>query len=390
MSEATATTGHGEEMRVLVDRMAGAATDWLASLTPEQRTKAQFTFPDEEERTLWYYTPTERGGLPLEEMDSIQQRLAQRFIASGLSAPGYNAAATIMGLENILDARENWRTIYPGRLLPNRGRDPLLYFVSVFGSPSSGTWGWRVGGHHVCLNYTIVGGTIASPTPLFFGANPAECHFVGPGLLRPLAGDEDLGLALLHALDQEQLATAVLAPVAPGDIVESNRPRVEVGALPKTTSQLFGKTIPDAAVQAFMGSERFDRDRNGPYRMTPDDYKEALRYTEHPKGLAAAKMQPAQREIFVTLIRQYVDRLPDELAAIHRRRLTAEDFDRMYFAWAGGSEHRQPQYYRIQGPRTLIEYDNTQNDANHIHAVWRDPEGDFGVDLLAEHYRHAH
>lgn len=390
MGESTVTTGFGEEMRVLVERMAEAATDWLASLSADQRSKAQFTFPDEEERTLWYYTPTERGGVPLEEMDPIQQRLAHRFIASGLSGPGYNAVATIMGLENILDAREGWKATYPGRPLPSRGRNPLLYYVSVFGDPSTGTWGWRVGGHHVCLNYTIVGGVIAAPTPLFFGSNPAECRFVGPGLLRPLAGEEDLGRELLFSLDNEQLGTAMLAPVAPTDIVQSNRPRVEAGALPKSTSQLFGKTVPDESVQTFMGVDRFHRDRNGPNRMTPDDYQEVLRYTPHPKGLAAAAMKPNQREILVAVIRQYVDRLPEQLAAIHRRRLTEEDFDAMHFAWAGGREHLQPHYYRIQGPRLLIEYDNTQNDANHIHAVWRDPEGDFGVDLLAEHYRTAH
>lgn len=390
MGEATAMAGHGEEMRVLVERMAEAASDWLAGLSPDQRREARFSFPDEEERTLWYYTPTARGGLAIEDMDPLQQRLAHRFIASGLSGPGYNAVATIMGLENILDQREGWKAIYPGRVEPNRGRDPLLYYVSVFGDPSSGTWGWRVGGHHVCLNYTIVGGVIASPTPLFFGSNPAECRFVGPGLLRPLAGEEDLGRELLFALDEEQLSSAVLAPVAPTDIVQSNRPRVEVGALPRSTSQLFGRTVPDEAVQAFMGAERWDRDRNGPNRMTPDDYKEALRYTPHPKGLSASRMKAPQRETFVALIRQYVDRLPEQLAAIHRRRLTDDEFAAMHFAWAGGREHLQPHYYRVQGPRLLIEYDNTQNDANHIHAVWRDPEGDFGIDLLAEHYRQAH
>lgn len=385
MGETAAARTRDHQLRALVERMTEAATDWLTSLSTDQRAKATYDFPANDERTAWYYTPTEQGGLPLGEMDPIQQRLAHRLVACGLSGPGYATAATIMGLENVLDAIEGWRTMYPGRTMPSRGRDPQLYFVTVFGQPGGKAWGWRVGGHHLSVSYTIVDGRIASPTPLFFGANPAEARLVGPGVLRPLAGEEDLGRELLRALDPEQLSIAVLAPVAPTDIVQSNRPIVEVGALPRSAAQLFGRTVPASSVQEFLGA-----DNQHGHPSTPANDRGALRYENRPKGLAASGMTPAQREIFAALIRQYVDRLPDELADLHAARLTGTAFDAMHFAWAGGQERRQPHYYRIQGPRLLIEYDNTQNDANHIHAVWRDPEGDFGIDLLAEHYRLAH
>jgi len=285
----------------------------------------------------------------------------------------------------VLDAKEGFLVPYPGRATPNRGRDPQLYFVSIFGEPGGPNWGWRVGGHHLAISYTIVNGIIASPTPLFFGANPAESRLVGPGLLRPLAGEEDLGRELLHALDPEQLEFAILAPVAPNDIVQSNRPYVESGATPRAAAQLFGK-VSEESVRAFMGTDS----RRGVRRTTPEEYLAALRYEPTPKGLPATRMTKDQRAIFVALVRQYVDRLPDELAELHRARITGRSLDETHFAWAGAREHLQPHYYRIHGPRLLIEYDNTQNEANHIHAVWRDPEGDFGVDLLSEHYRRAH
>ena len=385
MGEPTAPTHH-DRVRLRIDRMAAAAADWLASLSSDQRRKARFDFPANDQRMLWYYTPTEQGGLPIVEMEPVQQRLAHRLIAAGLSAPGYATAATIMGLENILDAVEGWQTIYPGRAKPNRGRDPQLYFLSTFGEPGSQAWGWRVGGHHLSFHYTIVDGRIAAPTPLFFGANPAESELVGPGRLRPLAGEEDLGRELIRALDADQRAVAVLAPVAPTDIVQSNRIRVEAGALPRGTAQLFGRTVPDSSVREFLGADQGHRDR--PH--TSEQHLDALRYEATPKGLAGAQMSRGQRDVLKALIRQYVDRLPEEIAEFHVARVAESSLDAVHFAWAGGFEHREPHYYRIQGPRLLIEYDNTQNDANHIHAVWRDPEDDFGMDLLAHHYQHSH
>jgi hypothetical protein len=317
----------------LPDRMAEAAARWLASLDPAQRAKAAFGFPDDAERTRWYYTPTERGGLPLAEMGPTQQRLAHRLVASGLSEAGYATAATIMGLENVLDAKEGWRRGYDGRTVPHRGRDPQLYFVSVFGDPGAGPWGWRVGGHHVALNWTLAGDGRLSASPLFFGANPALTRLVGPGVLRPLAGEEDLGRALLASLAPDQRAKAVVSEVAPDDILERNRSRVEPG---------------------------------------------------QPDGLPATGMLPQQRTLLEGLVRLYLDRLPAELAAAEAAQVVGEAGERLHFAWAGPADPGQPHYYRVQGPRLLIEYDNVQDGANHVHSVWRVPGGDFGQSTAGE------
>ena len=317
----------GDGLGRVRDAMAAAAAGWLASLGPEQRAKACHPFPANEERTTWYYTPTERGGLPLAEMGPVSQRLAHRLVASGLSEGGYNTAATVMGLENVLDAKEGWRRGYDGRTVPHRGRDPQLYFVSAFGDPGAGSWGWRVGGHHVALNYTLTEDGGISASPLFLGANPATSRLVGPGVLRPLAAEEDLARELLDALAPDQRATAWLSETAPDDLLQRNLPFVRVGP---------------------------------------------------PEGLAAARMLPQQRELLAGLLRQYFDRLPAALAAVQAERVLGETLEAVHFGWAGGTGPGQPHYYRIQGPRLLIEYDNVQDGANHVHSVWRDPEGDFG------------
>ena len=309
------------------EAMAAAAADWLASLDPAQRAKACFGFPADDERSRWYYTPTERGGLPLAEMGPVSQRLAHRLVASGLSEGGYATAATVMGLENVLDAKEGWRRGYDGRAVPHRGRDPQLYFVSVFGDPGAGVWGWRVGGHHVALNYTLAADGGVSASPLFLGANPAMTRLVGPGVLRPLAAEEDLARELLETLAPGQLATATLSEEAPGDILERNRARI----------------------------------RPGP-----------------PEGLAGAGMLPQQRALLAGLVGQYLRRLPGPLADLQAGRVLGERLEAVHFGWAGPPEPGRPHYYRIQGPGLHIEYDNVQNGANHVHTVWRDPEGDFG------------
>jgi len=333
MPEAAPAGAGPDRLARLRAAMAAAAAEWLASLDPAQRAKASFGFPDDAERTRWYYTPTERGGLPLAEMGPVAQRLAHRLVASGLGEGGYAAAATIMGLENVLDAKEGWRRGYDGRTVPHRGRDPQLYFLSVFGDPGSGSWGWRVGGHHLALNYTLAAGGRVSASPLFFGANPAFTRLVGPGVLRPLAAEEDLGRELLAALAPDQRARAVVSEVAPGDILQRNRPRVAPGP---------------------------------------------------PDGLAAGGMLPQQRALLEGLVRQYLDRLPAELAAAEAERALGEAGEGLHFAWAGGPDPGQPHYYRVQGPRLLIEYDNVQDGANHVHSVWRVPGADFGQSTAAE------
>ncbi|MCB0089046.1 MAG: DUF3500 domain-containing protein, partial [Caldilineaceae bacterium] len=194
----------GAAAQQTVQRMGEAAANFLAGLSTDQRAKARLDFADQVERTTWHYTPTPRQGLPFTEMDRQQQRLAQRLIMAGLSREGYNVATTIMGIETLLDAKEGFRSDL-------WWRDSRLYYVTVFGEPDGQKpWGWRFEGHHISLNFTIVGGQIVSPTPTFFGSNPASSPLMGGQTLRPLAGIEDLARQLMHELSAEQQATALL------------------------------------------------------------------------------------------------------------------------------------------------------------------------------------
>ena len=194
-----------------VARMADAAAALLAALDDAQRAKAALPFADEDERRRWAYFPRDFHGLPLLQMDVRQQKLAHALIISGLSAHAYAKVTAIMALESVLDEIE-------GRVL-TRIRDPGRYFVSVFGSPQDATWGWRVEGHHVSLNFTIVGGALVSPTPIFLGANPAEVRHNDAVVLRPLGEEEDVARELLRSLDADQRAKAVICDLAPPDFV---------------------------------------------------------------------------------------------------------------------------------------------------------------------------
>ena len=326
--------------RAVADRMAGAAADLLDALDDEQRAVAAWPFPSDEERRRWFYTPVDHGGLPLGEMRPRQQQRAMRLLSTGLSAAGFVTASTIVGLENVLDAVER----FPRSSDRERRRDPGLYYVRIFGRPEAGeTWGWRFGGHHVSVNHTIVDGDVVSSTPCFLGANPASSTLLGPHLLRPLAGAEDLGRELVHSFDDEQFARALISPEAPDDLVTTNRPVVDPAL------------ISDA------------------------------------EGVPAHVLTGTQREVLRALLDVYVRRIPDDLADGETARLATDDvLDALAFAWAGGTEPGQPHYYRVQGGDLLVEYDNTQNDANHVHSVWRLIRADFGGDVLAAHYADHH
>lgn len=370
------TAATGLAARQLVQRMGEAAQNFLAGLATDQRRIAQLDFADQAERTTWHYTPTERQGLPFTQMDRGQQRLAQQLVMTGLSRAGYNTATTIMGLETLLDAKE-------GFTAQIWWRDSRLYHLTIFGTPDEpGAWGWRFEGHHISLNYTIVDGQIVAPTPTFFGSNPAESPLIGTHSLRPLATIEDLARELMHALSPDQRAQALLTASAPPDIVTLNRPWVVAGSLPAQTPGI-DDTL--AVASQFRTMARLVEERG-----IRAEELEAVRYSDTPKGLATAQMNGAQRELLLTLIGDYIHRLPEELAEIELKKLHANGIDGLHFAWAGGIERRQPHYYRLQGPRFLVEYDNTQNDANHIHSVWRDPQNDFGADLLVRHYAQDH
>src|SRR5438093_9866312 len=117
-----------------------------------------------------FYTPPAHSGLILNQLRSPQQHAAMRLVASGLSTAGYVTVATTMGLENVLDQVEG----FVARFDRERGRDPAMYYLRVFGEPGSPQpWGWRFGGHHVSLNNLVVDGVLVATTPCFIGADPA-------------------------------------------------------------------------------------------------------------------------------------------------------------------------------------------------------------------------
>ncbi len=310
--------------------MAEAARRWLDSLSAEQRETALIPWADEE-RLNWHFIPRDRRGLAWKDMSDAQRQLAMGLLASGLSHRGFLKSTTIMSLEDIL------RDLEQGR---GPVRDTGRYHWTVFGEPAAdATWGWRVEGHHLSLNFTLVKGRGVAVTPSFLGTNPAEVPSGPRKGLRVLAAEEDLGRELLKSLNDEQRRKAVISETAPRDILT--------------------------------GAER---------KVSPLS----------PAGLAAAEMNDSQKELLHRLIEEYVRRVRPELADADLRQIDEAGRDKIHFAWAGSAEPRKGHYYRIQGPTFLLEYDNTQNDANHIHAVWRDFDGDFGEDLLSKHYEESH
>lgn len=308
--------------------MADAARKFLACLSPENRAKALFAFADAE-RLNWHFIPRERKGLPLKEMNEAERMAAAQLLRSSLSADGYETAETIRSLEKVLRFIEK-----------SDRRDSELYFFSIFGAPGgAGHWGWRIEGHHLSLNWTIASGRLAS-TPQFFGANPAEVRVDAPGGpkrgTRALGPEEDLARALLDSLSEEQKKQAIVGTTAPADIFT---------AAEKTARRL-------------------------------DD-----------SGVTYGSLTREQKGLMQNLVTHYARKAPDHVASDRLQKIIRSTPESIRFAWMGSTERGKGHYYRVQGPTFLIEYDNTQNDANHVHSVWRDFKGDFGADLLAMHYR---
>jgi hypothetical protein len=370
------------ESRSIAMRMADAAQSLLDSLSGEQRRVAQWAFPSDEERRLWFYTPTDHGGLTIGEMSPTQQQATMRLLATGLSRAGFVTASTIMGLENALDEIEGWRASFGF----DRGRNPTRYYLRVFGTPGADTWSWRFGGHHISIHHTLVDGEVRAFTPCFFGADPASSPLLGPHPLRPLAGCEDLAFELLRSLSEEQRSVAVLSPVPPIDLVGANRTVLSEGDEPRHITKIWRNELTGELREMF---ERFQDAEEAKIGLTAYHIA-ALRFTTTPKGLAAAAMSASQHEILRALMDVYVRRLPDRIADGELAKIVGPSFSSLHLAWAGSEEPGRPHYYRIQGHRVLVEYDNTTRDANHIHAVWRDPVADFGADALSAHHREAH
>ena len=374
--------------RTVAARMADAAAAWLSSLSADQRAVAVGAAPADDtsdgERRRWFYTPTDHGGLTVHAQRPAQQRAAMRLVATGLSTAGYVTVATTMGLENVLDHTEGFVV----RFDRERGRDPGLYYLRVFGEPGgSAPWGWRFGGHHVSLNNLVVDGELVATTPCFMGADPASSPLLGGGLNRPLARVEDLARDLVRSLRPELAGRAVLRPTAPSDLVTANRTHVVEG---DRVIPLVGvwrdPRFPDDTEQAKLQALSDAIDANTAY--TDTDHA-ALEYTAVPKGVAGAELDAGQREMLRALLGTYLDRVPAEVSPLARYDDDAA-LDAVHLAWAGPTEPGAPHYYRLQGPRLLLEWDNTQRGANHAHSVWRDPAADFGLDVLAAHRARHH
>jgi hypothetical protein len=308
--------------------MVRAAEAFLVALDDGQRSQATFSFSDQQ-RKDWHFIPRTRQGLPLKEMTTSQRQLAYALLQTPLSHRGLMKSLHIMTLEKILHELEG----EGGRF----ARDPELYYFSVFGTPStSQSWGWRVEGHHLSLNFTVVNGHDVVSTPSFFGSNPAEVKQGPRKGLRVLGAESDLGRQLVRGLTPEQQEVAIIATEAPSDII------------------------------------------NGPGRQA-----QPLK----PEGLPASEMDDQQLQLLEDLVKEYVFRLRPELAQQDLRKIAEAGFKKLHFAWAGGLDAGQGHYYRVQGPTFILEYDNTQNNANHVHCVWRDFDNDFGEDLLKKHYQ---
>jgi hypothetical protein len=321
--------------------MAAAASRFLESLTPEQRQQATFAF-DSDERTRWHFVPTEvfpRSGLTVKQMNQSQRALAHELLKAGLSQRGYLTATQIMELESVLavlEATQRAAAPQPPQTNPLL-RDSERYFFSIFGTPSTrNTWGWRIEGHHMSLHFTVVNGTLVAGSPSFFGTNPAEVRDGPKKGTRILGPEEDVARSLIESLDTSQREQAIINPTAPNDIV----------------------TLASVKIDPLS-----------------------------PAGISRSALSASQRTVLAKLIDVYASHMADDIAAERLARIEKAGWDKVAFAWAGPLERGAKHYYRVQGPTFLIEYDNTQNNANHVHSVWRDFNGDFGADLLREHVK---
>ena len=305
------------------ETMNSKAHKLIYSLNQAQKNQLLMDFNDRE-RQNWSYIPRSRRGIPFKLLDPEQRQMAFALLQSGLSASGYEKAQQIMLLEAVLAEIEG-----------SSYRDPDLYFISIFGTPSSqSTWGWRFEGHHLSLNYTLVNGKSLVVVPSFWGANPAHVLAGTHQGLRPLGHEEDRAREFLGSLSPEQLKRAVVSEQAPHEI--------------------------------FTGTDQ---------QITP--FK--------PEGIGFSALNEKQRQLLMNLMNTYLENFPAAVQQQRKSQIEQSELESLHFSWHGGTEKGQKHYYRIQGSTFIIEYDNFQNDANHIHTVWRDFDGDFGRDLLQEH-----
>lgn len=311
--------------------MEQVAAKIIASLNTEQQQKAQFSF-DDKERKNWHFVPMVRGGLPMREMNENQREMVNQLLLTALSEQGREKVEGIIQLERVLQELEN----HP---YENDRRNPLLYYLALFGSPGGDDpWGWRFEGHHLSLNFSSVDRALAI-TPAFMGSNPAivrSGNYEGTEVLKV---EQDLGRELVHMFTPEQAGKAILPDPAPRDIVTFVQQKVEL---------------------------------------------------KEYAGLPLTEFTEGQKAKLEELLGVYLNNMKPEIAREHWQKLQESGMDKLYFAWMGGIEPGDPHYYRIHGPTLLIEYDNVQNGNNHIHTVWRDLTNDFGEDILRAHYANGH
>lgn len=309
-----------------------AAKAFLASLNDFERQTAFIPF-EEAERVNWNFVPMNRKGLTLRVMNNEQRQLAQQILQACLSKEGLRKAEAIRGLEQVLTEIE-------GRTADNDYRNSKLYYVAIFGEPSeTEPWGWRFEGHHLSLNYTFADKTLAV-TPFFMGTNPAEIKSGPQKGKRVLAAEEDQGRALVSSLNTEQFEKALISEKAYPEIITRNERKVSL---------------------------------------------------EKYEGLPYSELTAAQQKMLIDLIQLYLNNAKPSVAQRYWQGVQEAGIEKLHFAWAGDIEKDQKHYYRVHSPSLLIEYDNTQNGGNHVHAVCRNPNDDFGDDLLQQHYKaHKH
>ena len=341
-----------------IKRMLFSTWALLDSLRPDL--KAQAFIPDmaDPRRVDWDFIPKpDRAGIPLHALDRHQKVLAHALLKSGLSMRGYSQALTVMATEAMLRELE---VIERGfGVLAGDFRDPEAYWFSFFGRPGfEDTWGWRVIGHHLSVNYTIVAQRYLTVTPLAMGAQP-----VPAGVLNALGENEARALDILHSLSPDAREQAIIHDVAPADFATRQVPYV--GA----------EEWPDNVDLGIVGYETTDKDR------------ELLRFVKaDPSGISGADLTGAQLQAVRDLLLYYVETGPDEIARQYREQVLAEDPSRLRFAWAGGTEANTAHYYRISTSGLLVEADNAVAAGQHVHTVWRDLNNDLGHDLLLDHY----
>lgn len=308
-----------------------SAISFLNSLNEEQLEKTQKSFNDLTRHT-WHFLPAAmwpRPGIPLEELSQSQKELLYDVLQEFLSESGYEKTRSIMDLENVLAEIENNPDF----------RDPELYYTTFYGDPANDEkWGWSFEGHHISLNFTVVNDEV-SMVPRFLGARPSLIHEgTRKGEKTVLHREEDLGIELIQSMNEAQLDKAIFLETA------------------------FWEIVTNVATEV------------GPLTF---------------EGIMMDELNESQQMLLLDIINEYLSAMPKEMADKRFENLKNEEFSDIEFAWAGATELGKAHYYRIQGKTFLIEFDNTQDDANHIHTVWRDFDSDFGKDLLREHYRNS-